>query len=131
GFFKNVVVAHKGDHVGALDIKHGGITIIGNLARAYAIRAGKTEKRTIDRLRAAESAEQIDAERREALEEAFRMLWQTRLEHQASQVRSGAEPDDFVDPTTLGPITRQGLKQAFKIVAGEQKQLAGDLGVHP
>lgn len=129
GFFKDFVVADKGEHAGRLDIKHGGITIIANLARAYTIREGGAEKRTLDRLRAAEATGQLDEERREAMEEAFRLLWQTRLEHQAAQVRAGTEPDDFVDPKTLGPIARLGLKEAFKIVAGEQKWLAGDLGV--
>ena len=126
GFFKGLVVG-KGEHVGRLDIKHGGITIIGNLARTYSIREGKTEKRTLDRLRAAEESGQLDAERRQALEEAFRLLWQTRLEHQATQVRAGIEPDDFVDPRSLGPIARLGLKEAFKIVASEQKALAAEL----
>jgi signal-transduction protein with cAMP-binding, CBS, and nucleotidyltransferase domain len=126
GFFKSLVVA-KGEHLGRLDIKHGGITIIGNMARMFSIREGRTEKRTLDRLRAAEETGQIDGERREALEEAFRLLWQTRLEHQAMQVRSGVEPDDFVDPQGLGPIARLGLKEAFKIVSSEQKRLAAEL----
>jgi hypothetical protein len=30
----------RGEHPGKVDIKHGGIVIVGNLARAYAIRAG-------------------------------------------------------------------------------------------
>jgi CBS domain-containing protein len=126
GFFKGLVVG-KGEHAGRLDIKHGGITIIGNLARTYSIREGRAEKRTLDRLRAAEQSGQLNAERREALEEAFRLLWQTRLEHQATQVRTGVEPDDFVDPRSLGPIARLGLKEAFKIVASEQKALAAEL----
>jgi len=129
GFFKDFVVEDKGEHAGRLDIKHGGITIIANLARAFTIREGRAEKRTLDRLRAAEATGQSNAERREALEEAFRLLWQTRLEHQAAQVRTGAEPDDFVDPKTLGPIARLGLKEAFRIVVSEQKWLASDLGV--
>ena len=64
----------KGEHAGRLDIKHGGITIVGNLARTYSIREGKADKRTLDRLRAAEESGQLNAERREALEEAFRLL---------------------------------------------------------
>jgi hypothetical protein len=42
-------------------------------------------------------------------------------------VRAGVEPDDFVDPRNLGPIARLGLKEAFKIVASEQKALAAEL----
>jgi signal-transduction protein with cAMP-binding, CBS, and nucleotidyltransferase domain len=127
GFFKGRLVVDRGEHVGRLDIKHGGITIVGNIARTFSIRDGRTEKRTLDRLRAAEETGRIDRERREALEEAFRLLWQTRLEHQATQVREGHEPDEFVDPERLGPITRLGLKEAFRIVAAEQKRLGGEL----
>jgi signal-transduction protein with cAMP-binding, CBS, and nucleotidyltransferase domain len=129
GFFRDFVVADKGEHAGRFDIKHGGVTIVANLARVFSTREGRTEKRTLDRLRAAEETGQINGQRREALEEALRLLWQTRLENQATQVRAGVEPDDFVDPKTLGPITRLGLKEAFKIIAGEQKWLAADLGV--
>jgi CBS domain-containing protein len=129
GFVRDFVVEAKGEHAGRLDVKHGGITIISNLARAYAIRAGRTEKRTLERLRAARESGQIDEDTRAALEEAFRLLWQIRLEHQAAQVRSGEDPDDFVDPRTLGPIARQGLKEAFRIVAREQRTLAADLGL--
>jgi hypothetical protein len=37
--------------------------------------------------------------------------------------------DDFVDPAHLGPIARLGLKEAFRIVGGEQQMLATELGV--
>ncbi len=60
----------------------------------------------------------------QALEEAFRLLWQIRIEHQVRQVRAGLEPDDFVDPRELGPIARLGLKEAFPIIGNEQQGLA-------
>ncbi|MEO8476882.1 MAG: putative nucleotidyltransferase substrate binding domain-containing protein [Actinomycetota bacterium] len=129
GFLKNLVVESKGEHAGRLDIKHGGVTIVTNIARAYAIAGGRPEKGTFDRLTAAEAAGQIDAERRQALDEAFRLLWQIRLEHQVWQVEGGETTDDFVDPARLGPIARSGLKEAFKIVGHEQQMLAADLGV--
>ncbi len=129
GFFKDLVVEAKGEHAGRLDIKHGGITIIGNLARAYSVGAGLTEKRTLGRLRAAASTGGIDEETREELEEAFRFLWGIRLDHHVGCVRAGEAPDDYVDPSTLGPVTRQGLKEAFKIIARAQKTLSFELGV--
>ena len=129
GFRKDLVVESKGQHAGRLDIKHKGITIIGNLARAASIGAGLTEKRTIGRLRAAADAGTINEETRAELEEAFRFLWGVRLEHQVARVRAGESPDDFVDPSELGPVTRQGLKEAFKIIARAQKGLAAELGL--
>ena len=129
GFLKNLVVESKGEHAGRLDIKHGGVTIVTNIARAYAIAGGRAEKGTFDRLKAAATAGQIDQERRQALGEAFRLLWQIRLEHQVGQVERNETPDDFVDPARLGPIARSGLKEAFKIVGHEQQMLATELGV--
>ena len=129
GFMRNFVVESKGEHAGRLDIKRGGVAIIANIARAYAIAGGRPEKGTLDRLRAAEAAGQMDAERRQALEEAFRLLWQIRLQHQVRQVERDETPDDFVDPAHLGPISRIGLKEAFRIVGQEQQMLASDLGV--
>lgn len=128
GFVRNFVVESKGEHAGRLDVKHGGVTIIANLARFYTIRAGRPEKSTLDRLRAAQETGQINNEDRQALEEAFRLLWQIRLEHQVRQVRAGSEPDDFVDPAELGPIARLGLKEAFRIIGGEQRGLATQIG---
>jgi CBS domain-containing protein len=129
GFMRNFVVESKGEHAGRLDVKHGGVTLISNLARFYAIRAGRPEKGTLDRLRAAQETSQIGDEDREALEEAFRLLWQTRLEHQVRQVRRVEVPDDFVDPAELGPIARLGLKEAFRITTNAQQALATEIGV--
>jgi CBS domain-containing protein len=129
GFRKDLVVESKGQHAGRLDIKHKGITIVGNLARAASIGAGLTEKRTIGRLRAAAEAGTINEETRTELEEAFRFLWGVRLEHHVARVRAGESPDDFVDPSELGPVTRQALKEAFKIIARAQKGLAAELGL--
>lgn len=123
GFKRNLVVESKGEHAGRLDIKHGGVTIIANLARLYAIRAGRPEMSTLARLDAAEETGQIMHEQRLALEEAFRLLWQIRLEHQVRQVRANTGPDDFVDPAELGPIVRLGLKEAFRIIRDEQQRL--------
>ena len=129
GFFRDLVVESHGEHAGRFDVKHGGIMIVTSLARAWALRQGRTEKRTLERLHGAVTSGEIDEEIREAMEEAFRLLWQVRLDHQAALVRAGRPPDDFVDPAALGPITRRGLKEAFRIISREQRGLAADLGV--
>lgn len=123
GFFGDFVVEGTGAHAGKLDVKHGGIMPITDLARVHAIAAGLNAKRTLGRLRGAESAGAIDAETRAGLDEAFRLLWQTRLEHQVALVRAGVPPDDFVDPSILPPLKRRVLKEAFRIIARAQKAL--------
>jgi CBS domain-containing protein len=129
GFFRDLVVEAKGEHAGRLDIKHGGITIVTNIARAYDIRTGRSDKGTLERLRAVSEAGQISDGSREGLEETFRLLWAIRLEHQVAQHRAGAATDDFVDPQELGPVRRRALKEAFRIIAAEQRTLHLDLGL--
>ncbi len=129
GFFRDLVVEHRGEHVGRLDLKHGGILIVNNLARVYAVRAGVAAKGTAPRLEAAAGAGALDADVARELDEAFHFLWELRLRHQAEQFRSGAEPDDFLDPVTLGPLSRRGLKEAFRAIGRGQRLLAMDLGL--
>jgi CBS domain-containing protein len=129
GFIRDFVVEAKGDHAGRLDIKHGGITIVTNLARAYDVRAGRSEKGTLARLHAAADGGDLSERSRESLEETFRLLWAIRLEHQVEQYRNAVQPDDFIDPKALGPVRRRALKEAFRIIATEQRALATELGV--
>jgi CBS domain-containing protein len=128
GFLRDLVVERKGEHVGRLDVKHGGITIVGNIARLEGLRAGirQGNARSAGRCRGRRHARR---ERRERASEAFRFLWEVRLRHQAGQVRAGAPPDDFVDPATLGPVTRRGLKEAFGVISRAQQGLATELGL--
>jgi CBS domain-containing protein len=129
GFFGDLVVEHRGDRTGRLDVKHGGIAIATNLARAWAIGAGSSARGTIARLEAAAETEHLDDARAVELTQAFRFLWEVRLRHQAAQVRAGQPVDDFVDPSTLGAFNRSGLKEAFRVLRHAQRALATDLGL--
>ncbi|MGZ8619479.1 MAG: putative nucleotidyltransferase substrate binding domain-containing protein [Actinomycetota bacterium] len=129
GFLRDLVVERSGEHAGRLDVKHGGLTIVTNLARVYAVQAGVAAKPTILRLEAAAAAGVLDRHVAGELTEAFRFLWGIRLRHQASQVEAGEDPDDYVDPGALGPLARSGLKEAFRAIARAQRQLASEQGV--
>lgn len=129
GFVRDTVIHRGSGAAEALDIKQGGITLITNLARTYSLMNGLSENRTLRRLHAVAAAGRLKGETVHGLEEAFRLLWQTRLEHQVQLVRAGRPPDDQVDPSTLGPLARQGLKDAFRIIDAAQDQLATVLGV--
>jgi CBS domain-containing protein len=129
GFTKDAVVESKGKSALTLDVKHGGITIITNIARVRAVMTGLTENRTLRRLHEVTALGRMDEERCQGLEEAFRLLWQIRLEHQTRAVREGREPDDMVTPRSLGPLARQGLKEAFRMIEREQDALAMELGL--
>jgi CBS domain-containing protein len=129
GFVRDFVVEARGSHAGTLDVKHGGITPITNLARAYAVGRGLTGNRTLWRLREMSAMGVVDADVSFGLEEAFRLLWRVRLEHQAAQVRAGLPGDDAVNPRSLGLLTRRGLKDAFRLTARAQRALASEMGL--
>jgi CBS domain-containing protein len=129
GFLKDAVVGPRGISTVTLDVKHSGIALITNLARVYAVSAGLSENRTLMRLEVAAAAGRISQETRRGLEESFRLLWQTRLEHQAGRVLEGAPPDDLVDPRMIGSVTRQALKEGFRVIERAQDALVAELGL--
>ena len=53
GFLRGLVVEHSGEHRGQLDLKHGGVLPIVDLARWAGMAAGVTSASTVERLRAA------------------------------------------------------------------------------
>jgi CBS domain-containing protein len=129
GFFRDLVVVGKGEHAGKLDLKHGGLVIIADLARAWAVDVGSTAKDTLARLDAAAGAGRIDEEVHSGLAESFRLLWELRLREHVRAHRAGEPPDDFVDPASLGELTRRELREAFRIVAAAQRVLSAELGL--
>jgi CBS domain-containing protein len=131
GFFRDFVVEAGGEHAGRLDVKHGGITLVTSLARTHALAAGSTKIGTIERLRDAAREGRIDDDDCAGLEESFRLLWHVRVEHQCEALRIGGVPDDFVDPRTLGPLARHGLKAAFRMIGAAQRAMATDFGLSP
>jgi CBS domain-containing protein len=129
GLLKDAVLDWKGKSAEKLDVKNGGIAPITNLARVFAIMSGLTENRTLRRLKEAATAGTITEDVRLGLEESFRLLWQIRLEHQVECIRGNLPPDDLVDPRSLGPLTRQGLKESFRMIERVQDSLAAELGL--
>ena len=129
GFLRDFVVEHSGERRGQLDIKHGGLTPIVDLARWAGMAAGVPSGSTVERLRAAEAAGTLDGPDARTLLEAFGFIFSLRLDHQVEQLRHGEVPDDFIDPKTLDPLPRSYLREAFRAVASVQTGLATELSL--
>jgi CBS domain-containing protein len=127
GFLRDFVVEHSGERRGQLDIKHGGMIPIVDLARWAGMAAGVASCSTVGRLRAAEAAGTLDSPAARTLVEAFGFIFSLRLDHQVEQLRRGEAPDDFIDPKTLNPLARSYLREAFRAVASVQSGLANEL----
>jgi CBS domain-containing protein len=129
GFLRDFVVEHSGEHRGQLDLKHGGLIPIVDLARWAALGAGVTSGSTRERLRAAEAAGMLAGPEASTLLEAFGFVFSLRLDHQVEQVRRGETPGDFIDPRQLNPLARSYLREAFRAVASVQAGLAAELSL--
>ena len=129
GFWRDFVVEHSGEHRGQLDLKHGGLIPIVDLARWAGMGAGVTCASTRERLRAAEAAGTLEGPDASTLLEAFGFIFSLRLDHQVEQVRRGEAPDDFIDPKQLNPLARSYLREAFRAVASVQAGLAAELSL--
>ena len=123
------MVEHSGEHRGQLDLKHGGLIPIVDLARWAGMGAGVTSGSTRERLRAAEAAGTLEGPEASTLLEAFGFIFSLRLDHQVEQVRRGEAPDDFIDPRKLNPLARSYLREAFRAVASVQAGLAAELSL--
>jgi CBS domain-containing protein len=129
GFLRGLVVEHSGENRGRLDLKHGGVIPIVDLARWAGMAAGVASASTTERLRAAADAGTLSESNAHTLLDAFDLVSSLRLGHQVDQLRAGVRPDDFVDPASLSALTRSHLKEAFRAVAAIQKRMVAALNV--
>jgi CBS domain-containing protein len=106
-----------------VDLKKGGVLPIANLARFHALANGITVSSTLDRLVAAEMLGAIDKETGQSLREAFTVIYQVRLDHQAQQIRDGLKPNNLIRPEELLPAARAELRGAFQAIGRAQQQL--------
>jgi CBS domain-containing protein len=123
GFRGSLAVGRGDGERGRVDIKRGGVIPIANLARFHALTNGVTISATLDRLVAAQEVGALDAETATGLREAFAVVSRIRIAHHAAQVEARVPIDNLVDPKQLAPLTRNELREAFRVVAHAQKQL--------
>ena len=127
GFLRDFVIEHSGEHRGTLDIKKGGVLPVVTIARYAGHAAGATATTTQERLRAAADEGILSGPEARTLEEAYAIFASLRIAHQATQLQAGIEPDDHIDPKSLGPLARHHLRDAFRAVASVQRNLDREL----
>ncbi|WP_256838049.1 DUF294 nucleotidyltransferase-like domain-containing protein [Ornithinimicrobium faecis] len=123
GFFRGLVLEREGRHRDRLDLKAGGVGAVVELARVHALLGGLPEVNSHARLDAAARAGSISAGLAAELIDALEFVAYLRMRHQGHAVRSGREPDNFVDPATLTDFERRHLRDAFRIIRAAQQAL--------
>ena len=91
GFLRGFVVEHAGEHRGRLDLKHGGLLPIVDLARWAGMAAGVTSASTPGAPAARRlTAGTLPQEDAHTLEDAFELFTDLRLAHQVEQLKPGS-----------------------------------------
>ncbi len=116
GLFRGFALIRSGEHKDTLDLKLSGVVPIVDLARLYALTGALSPVNTRERLMAAREAKVLSASGADDLLDAYDLISNIRLEHQARQVRDGGKPDNFMAPSTLSALERNHLKDAFGVI---------------
>jgi CBS domain-containing protein len=121
--FRSVALERHGDQRDLLDLKHRGTALIVDLARLFALEAGRPETSTVGRLRASWPDASLDQAEAEALISAFELISQLRLSHQRAQLDRGEEPTNLVVYPNLSPREQRELKESFQAIARTHRAL--------
>jgi CBS domain-containing protein len=121
---RGFALIRSGEHKNTVDLKLNGIVPIVDLARVYALDAGREEVNTRDRIVAAKEAGSLSHSGADDLADAYDIIARVRLEHQARRVRHGEAPDNFMAPSSLSALERGHLRDAFGVVKSLQAALA-------
>lgn len=128
GLFGNISLQRGGEHPGTVDLKHGAIVPVVDLARVYALAGGLDAVNTHERLEQAGGAGEVSAQAARDLQDAFEFLGKLRLAHQARQTAQGLAADNFLRLEELSNFERSHLKEAFGMVQRLQAVLAQRYG---
>jgi len=121
GFFKNFVMINDDNHKNTLDIKHRGIVPITDIARIVALENGIKACNTTERLEQAFKCHALSEEMHSNLIDALEYIGSLRIRHQAKNIRSGLDADNYLPIKELSGIEKNHLKDAFSIIKTMQK----------
>lgn len=116
GLLRGFATLKSGEHKDHIDMKHNGVIPIVDLGRIYALQHQLKQVNTRARLIAAIDKGAISKSGGCDLLDAYDLIAETRLKHQAIQIKNGKPPDNFMRPTLLSEFERSHLRNAFVIV---------------
>ena len=129
GLFRGFATVRSGEHKNTIDLKHNGVVPIVDLGRIYALQGQLPVANTRARLEAAIEAGKVSTTGGRDLLDAYDMIAEIRLEHQAAQIRRGEKPDNFMPPTDLSDFERSHLRDAFVVVKTMQSAAGQGRGI--
>ncbi|WP_051598176.1 putative nucleotidyltransferase substrate binding domain-containing protein [Actibacterium atlanticum] len=128
GMFRGFALIRSGEHKNQFDMKHSGVVPVVDLGRVYALQGALEAVNTRERLEAARDAGVISTTGAHDLIDAYDLIAETRLRHQADQIRGGGAPDNFMAPDQLSDLERSHLRDAFTVIKTMQSALGSSRG---
>ncbi|MEZ5675756.1 MAG: DUF294 nucleotidyltransferase-like domain-containing protein [Thalassovita sp.] len=116
GLLRGFATIRSGEHKNTLDMKHNGVVSIVDLGRIYALQGQLSVVNTRARLEAAGQAGVLSVSGARDLLDAYDLIAETRLAHQAQQVKRGTAPDNYMELAELSDLERSHLRNAFVVV---------------
>ena len=129
GLLRGLATISRGDHRKTIDMKLNGVVPVVDLGRMYALQGQLTDVNTRARLIAAHAEGIISEAGGYDLIDAYDLVAQTRLEHQARRIRDGKAPDNFLPPQTLSDFERSHLRDAFVVIKTMQSAMMQGRGI--
>ncbi|MEM9843575.1 MAG: DUF294 nucleotidyltransferase-like domain-containing protein [Pseudomonadota bacterium] len=122
-FFGGLSLIRSGEHKNRLDLKLAGVVPIVDLGRVYALKGAISALNTRERIKIAGEKGVLSGVGARDLLDAYDLIAETRLRHQALQIQAGNAPDNFFDPTQGSELERNHLRDAFMVVKTMQSAL--------
>jgi CBS domain-containing protein len=129
GLLRGFATIRRGEHRDTIDLKHGGVVPVVELGRMYALQGRLGPVNTRARLSEAMAAGVVSLRGGRDLLDAYDLVAETRLRHQAARVRGGQAPDNFLPPATLSDFERSHLRDAFVVIRTMQSALMSGRGL--
>jgi len=126
---RGLATIRSGEHKNTLDMKHNGVVPVVDLARIHALRSRIGAVNTRARLVAARENGQLSQSGASDLLDAYDLIAESRLVHQAGQIKQDLPPDNFLQPSTLSDFERSHLRDAFVVVKTMQSAIGHGRGM--
>lgn len=128
GLLRGFATLRSGEHRNAIDMKANGVVPVTDLARLYALMAELRPVNTRKRIEAATGTKAVSTSGAQDLLDAYDVIAQARLEHQARRVGAGEAPDNYLPPADLSDFDRSHLRDAFVVVRTMQSAVGQGRG---
>ncbi|PWQ98845.1 DUF294 nucleotidyltransferase-like domain-containing protein [Leucothrix pacifica] len=115
-------------HADTVDIKHGGIIPIVDMARIFALETGVLAVNTRERLQQTAGSEALSHSGSQSLLAAFDFLHNLRANHQLRQLLANEKADNYINPKALCGAERKQLRASFKVIRSMQRTIKSRLG---